>query len=112
MSGARGSTQLTLHLQSPAAAAAARQAAEVAAAAFPAAWKEHQVGVWQQRLLPLRCQISSWKANVGVWKRNVIGLSPCTDCIASHKTFAINCDVAASRMDAQLCTAPASAGRR
>jgi hypothetical protein len=49
MSCARGSTRLTLHLQSPAAAAAAEQAAEAAAAAVeadPAAWKEHQVG-WQ-----------------------------------------------------------------
>jgi hypothetical protein len=47
MSAVPGSTQLTLHLQSPAAAAAAQQAAETAAAAVeadPAAWKEHQVG--------------------------------------------------------------------
>jgi hypothetical protein len=47
MSAVPGSTQLTLHLQSPAAAAAAQQAADAAAAAVeadPAAWKEHQVG--------------------------------------------------------------------
>jgi hypothetical protein len=47
MSSVRGSTDLTLHLQSPAAAAAAQQAAEAAAAAVeanPAAWKELQVG--------------------------------------------------------------------
>jgi hypothetical protein len=49
MSGVTGSTQITLHLQSPAAAAAAHQAAEAAAAAVEAgasAWQQHQVG-WQ-----------------------------------------------------------------
>jgi hypothetical protein len=42
----KGSSQLTLHLQSPAAAAAAQQAAEAAAAAVEAdttLWHEHQV---------------------------------------------------------------------
>jgi hypothetical protein len=45
MSCPAGSTQLTLHLQSPAAAAAAQQAAEEAAAAADAAasWQVHQV---------------------------------------------------------------------
>ncbi|WIA37455.1 hypothetical protein OEZ86_014372 [Tetradesmus obliquus] len=45
MSGVRGSTQLTLHLQSPAAAAAAQQAAEAAAAAAEAVttcWQDHE----------------------------------------------------------------------
>ncbi|WIA40914.1 hypothetical protein OEZ86_004574 [Tetradesmus obliquus] len=45
MSCAKGSTQLTLHLQSPAAAAAAQQVAEAAAAAAeadPARWQEHE----------------------------------------------------------------------
>jgi hypothetical protein len=45
MSGVRGSTQLTLHLQSSSAAAAAQHAAEEAAAAVEAAatWQVHQV---------------------------------------------------------------------
>jgi hypothetical protein len=50
MSGMRGSSQRTLHLQSPAAAATAEQAAAEAAAAVeadPAAWQEHQVGLWR-----------------------------------------------------------------
>ncbi|WIA20599.1 hypothetical protein OEZ85_004983 [Tetradesmus obliquus] len=45
MSCAKGSTQLTLHLQSPAAAAAAQQVAEAAAAAAeadPTRWQEHE----------------------------------------------------------------------
>jgi hypothetical protein len=47
MSGVKGSSQLTLHLQSPAAAAAAQQAAEAAAAAAEAdtaQWSSHEVG--------------------------------------------------------------------
>jgi hypothetical protein len=46
MSGVRGTTQLTLHLQSPAAAAAAQKTAEDAAAAAeadPSVWIGHQV---------------------------------------------------------------------
>jgi hypothetical protein len=47
MSCVRGSSQLTLHLQSPAAAAAALQRVEEAAAAAeanPSIWHEYQVG--------------------------------------------------------------------
>jgi hypothetical protein len=45
MSGVRGTTQLTLHLQSPAGAAAAQQAADAVAATAPAisSWQEHRV---------------------------------------------------------------------
>jgi hypothetical protein len=48
MSAVPGSTQLTLHLQSPAAAAAAQQAAEAAAAKTTAdanVWLEHRVSL-------------------------------------------------------------------
>jgi hypothetical protein len=53
MSFQAGSTQLTLHLQSPLAAAAAEHAAEEAAAALEAAatWQVHQV----RQLLLLGC---------------------------------------------------------
>jgi hypothetical protein len=46
ISYAKGSTQLTLHLQSPSAAVAAQQAAEAAAAAVeadPSRWLQHKV---------------------------------------------------------------------
>ncbi|WIA40903.1 hypothetical protein OEZ86_004563 [Tetradesmus obliquus] len=61
MSGVRGSTQLTLHLQSPAAAAAAQQAAEAAAAAAetdPARWQELQAPgaiTWHEHNSSNRC---------------------------------------------------------
>jgi hypothetical protein len=55
MSHLLGSTQLTLHLQSPAAAAAAQQAAEEAAAAAEAAatWQVYQVCHLQKELIDI-----------------------------------------------------------
>jgi hypothetical protein len=56
MSYQASSSQLTLHLQSPAAAAAAQQAAEEAAAAVEAAatWQVHQVRLFTE------CANASW----------------------------------------------------
>jgi hypothetical protein len=73
MSCGIGSTQLTLHLQSPAAAAAAQQAAEAAAAVAEAdalKWTQHEVGcsaqVYQARFcVAVTAQVSHFGADQG-----------------------------------------------
>jgi hypothetical protein len=66
MSGARGSSQLTLHLQSPAAAAAAQHAAEEAAATVEAAatWQVHQVRQVPSKRKPALSLVQSSRAQL------------------------------------------------